>query len=160
MPAEQRSVPPGVAVVPVSLRRLVLRHRPVGPVWVHARLAPGEGAGDLTVFDQDGSPIIDVTGLAVRRLAGSRPYRDWLYELGWPGPRLLFADSAGVAAELATLLERRGQSDELDQPSPRRTNGPGPHCSSGYSAAAGATPAWCTGGAWTAPQWSTPPPTR
>ncbi|WP_028933378.1 type I polyketide synthase [Pseudonocardia spinosispora] len=133
--AEQRAVPPDVAVVPVSARRVRMRRSPDRAVWVHARLEAGRDGGDLTVFDEQGTPLIEVEGLTVARLASATPYARWLYDVEWraaelprpPGaeaatsPWLVLGDSSGVGAEVVRTLERRGHpcvlvaASELDR---------------------------------------------
>ncbi|MGP3985840.1 type I polyketide synthase [Streptomyces sp. 3N207] len=117
---------PQVPVVPVSMRRLRIHHRPGEQVWVHARLdsSGSADAGSLLVLDDEGEVLIEVDGLTVRRLTPAPRYADWLYELEWralerpavtaagrtsPGPWLVLADRSGVGAALAAELGQRGE---------------------------------------------------
>ncbi|WP_030517776.1 type I polyketide synthase [Nocardia sp. NRRL WC-3656] len=114
---------PSAAVVPVRIDRLRTHATPTGPVWVHARAGSTGDCGDLLVLAQDGTVLIEVEGMTVVGLPDPRPYRDWLYRVDWEaadsrtvpercraaGTWLVLADSIGVGAELARLLEQVGQ---------------------------------------------------
>ncbi|WP_342374010.1 type I polyketide synthase [Myxococcus stipitatus] len=103
-------------------------------VWAHLRLRDGEGAGfsgDLTLRDAEGRRVAEVSGIQVSRLPGaswravSAEISEWMYQVDWdpqalpesltwreksPGTWVIFGDSRGVARELRSLLEARGES--------------------------------------------------
>ncbi|MFS8068603.1 MAG: type I polyketide synthase, partial [Byssovorax sp.] len=122
--------------VPVRLRHFRVHRRPAGEVFGHAlrRSPEGEAArleGDVTLLDAAGQILVEARGLELLRLADApRPIRredgdDPLLTLEWqrseaPRPPAraatnkqgrwwLLADKGGLAAEVASLLARRGE---------------------------------------------------
>ena len=122
----------GALYLPSGMGSVKVLGRPGARAWSHAVLRPADpGAemrvGDVTVYDEDGAEVVQVTGLALKRtLFGARAaapsFGGWLYEVEWeddgaarPAPEhapagtwLVLADRAGTGAELARLLEERG----------------------------------------------------
>jgi acyl transferase domain-containing protein len=132
--------------MPVGVERLRLTGSPSQELWCHAHLGPGEAAeeavvGDLYLFDREGRPVLEAQGVCLRRqhtsvcwgLEGN--FHEWLYQVEWqlqmPLPQttkteqragpdrekwLLFADRAGVACALRSLLESHGACCVLVSP--------------------------------------------
>lgn len=122
--------------LPTGLRSFRLLKRPGQRVWSHARLKSGVGSdegmfeGDVSILDETGQLLIEVSGLQLYRSVTQSPERtdlsDWLYELAWeehafattptttqnaqPGQWLIFLDRGGVGQQLARLLAERGES--------------------------------------------------
>ena len=125
--------------VPVGLEKLQV-FRPAGPsVRCHARLRKDGDSrtksmikGDLTLLDDNGQVVAEVTGLWLARampeqLVGKPRLRtdDWLYELDWQpqdrqnqhtnkngaaaGNWLVLCDENGIGPALAEQLELRGE---------------------------------------------------
>ena len=111
-------------------------------MWCDARLHPPQSdrpetlEADLTLFDLQGEPIAQMTGLQLRRVRRQtmlgkteNPETDWLYEVVWreqnrspltqdlhpPQSRhwLLFADRSDSIEHLASLLRDRGETCTL-----------------------------------------------
>jgi acyl transferase domain-containing protein len=144
----------GATFVPVGIKTLKV-FRAAGPtLWAHASLR-GAGTdagrsraelkgdafeGQLVVYDQSGSPVIDLSGMRVERLERERRetsrdlLSDSLYEIDWkpappsgePRPErlsedergvwLILADDAGVAEVLTDALARRGDRTVMVRP--------------------------------------------
>jgi myxalamid-type polyketide synthase MxaD len=133
----------GGATVPIQIDRVNVRSRPVASVWGHARLRSGgnagEHVGDVNLLDETGELLVETRGLRLRPLENQAEYgRDtsidgWLYEMKWrsrvrsspkqtpsvpssAGVWLIFADSGGVAQQLAQILTARGETPVLIRP--------------------------------------------
>ncbi|MFE6994246.1 polyketide synthase dehydratase domain-containing protein, partial [Streptomyces pharetrae] len=126
----REDAPAGTGIrLPVAIAEVRLEHVGDRPVWVHATVT-GNGAelvGDIGVYDEDGTPLGEVTGFRaadVERAAASvglTTIDGWLTETTWrelpeapeppdghPGQWLLFADGGGVAEALAERITARG----------------------------------------------------
>ena len=127
---------PGGPFVPVHIRHLRVHRPAAGEVWSHAQLRPGAGEGassfeaDVRLLDATGQVLVEVLGLRLHRLAKAPSPRESddeaLLALEWQraeaprsqhgaaakkrGSWLLLADEGGVAAEVQSLLEERGES--------------------------------------------------
>ena len=131
--------------VPVGIKTLKVFGPAGATLWAHASVrgaetnaGPGSSRaksgdafeGHLVVFDEAGSPVIDLNGMRVQRLERERPDTsrdslvDSLYEIDWkPAPPLgelerlseaergtwlILGDRAGAAEMLTQALTRRG----------------------------------------------------
>ena len=119
--------------IPISIERLVVHRRPSGRLWNHARLRPTVSpdgqtfVGNLPVLDDDNSPVLEISGLHVRRAPRTSLLRfahrrllDAVYSLRWmeeatpppttpkPGCWLIFADEGGLGLQLAEQLSADG----------------------------------------------------
>jgi acyl transferase domain-containing protein/surfactin synthase thioesterase subunit/acyl carrier protein len=123
--------------LPVGVERFQVYRAHAMEGWTHAvvREQPARGQAaviDIRVYDDDGSPVATLDGLAVRRLPrASLTVPDdaavggWLYQPRWRERRpatpprtalaswLIFADRGGVGAALAEVLEGRGDWCQL-----------------------------------------------
>ncbi|MDY6937925.1 MAG: SDR family NAD(P)-dependent oxidoreductase [Cyanobacteriota bacterium] len=131
--------------VPVFVQTVQRFGQPSPQMWCDARLHPRQDdrpetlEADLTLFDLQGEPIAQMTGLQLRRVRRQtmlgkteNPETDWLYEVVWreqhratrelqpPQPRhwLLFADRSESIDRLAALLRDRGETCTLVFPGP------------------------------------------
>ena len=128
----------GTAYVPLSIDKVTVTAPPASQrLWVHARArqSSGNGAdgvvGDLTVFDDDGRIIADISGLFVKRAAqavllkaaSAEKLDARLHEVTWVeevlpdgapdanrGAWVILADSQGVGEALGDVLEAAGES--------------------------------------------------
>nr|VFJ62646.1 MAG: Acyl transferase domain-containing protein [Candidatus Kentron sp. DK] len=146
--------------MPVGIKELQV-YGPVPPrCWALARVASGEQdtmTMDVSLWDEAGVPIAQVTGLAARRVDPrtiARHFRkksDALYELAWReqeiefageasavgeanGSWLILADRGGLGEELAGRLEAAGNTCILayaDTPASSRQGLPGPSARDG-----------------------------
>ena len=89
--------------------------------------------GDVLVMNEDGQPVMEATGLSVKRVESTAERNleeglgEWFYEIQWeakedarpgetesigkkdgPGVWLIFADAGGLGEALATCLEEQG----------------------------------------------------
>jgi acyl transferase domain-containing protein/acyl carrier protein len=126
---------PEVTFVPASIDRLYVHHRLPDAAWVrvsHSASVPGaDGAPalDIEVLDEDGRPLIDLTGLRVQRLGRAAlpdPLAECAYSVVWhrkdlpagapakapskAGVWLVFGDEQGCGAALAQELRARGDT--------------------------------------------------
>jgi phthiocerol/phenolphthiocerol synthesis type-I polyketide synthase C len=123
-------VQPGAATyLPLRVDGFRLFTGQATPRWAHAAVAPPEpGAEEITgatvvLYDEEGTPVGEVTGITLRRLDRGQdtdPLADALHEITWlrapaeppavsrPGTWLLFADAGGTGAALADALHARG----------------------------------------------------
>nr|AYM54555.1 hypothetical protein [Racemicystis crocea] len=119
--------------VPVGIERVRLHRQPGREVWVSATVrADQDESGqerifDLRLLDEEGTLLVDIEGLRVRRLpshpAAARDELDGcVYEVEWrrvealpevplpqKGAWLVFTDRGGVGASLQGLLSAEGQ---------------------------------------------------
>ena len=132
----------GATYVPVGCRKVRYYRRPGQSLWSHAKIRTGSASGDaefeadLTLLDDDGDTIIEITGFRLARVAQVRPAPTptetdtWIYDIEWrvaaaadtkagepsldPGGRwIILADSSGLADALQQDLEARGQRCRL-----------------------------------------------
>ena len=125
--------------VPSSIERLVLGSRPQGPLFSHVRRRPEASSGerilDITVFEETGARVVEVSGLLLRRMpAGRAPFLE-APSMGWvpvdmggalrsdPGActvEVAGGESALVLAEALTeaggRVTRREVSEVIDSP--------------------------------------------
>lgn len=127
--------------LPLGIDKFQIFASPGKLVWCHARLRDAASGtdtpvGDLSLFDEAGQLVGEVSGLRIQRtshIALQRTWQDspidWLYELAWqqhdlldatpltqtqkPGHWLIFADRAGVGKSQAALLDEKGDSCTL-----------------------------------------------
>ncbi|MEM7482781.1 MAG: amino acid adenylation domain-containing protein [Acidobacteriota bacterium] len=123
----------GGTFLPAEVASMQWHGRPAGPLWSHARVRsqepnPEEIIADVLVFDHGGRPLVDLEGLRLVRLGTSveslRSLGKLLYEVAWQPDEqpadaateaeerlnwLVLANGRGVAADLLTRLEARGQ---------------------------------------------------
>lgn len=128
----------GALYVPVHVDRLQVRGRPAAAAWSHACLKPASDTStldaDVSLLDENGVPVIQVSGLRLRRVgsaghqARARSLAGWAYEVKWetkakaegwyawqaprpprPGAWLIFADQGGVGRAIASLLSEWGE---------------------------------------------------
>lgn len=120
-------IPDGAgAYLPVGIDSLRVWERPEGELWSHATLTaftPAAIAGDVTLLDLQGRPVVELKGLRLKPLAKKQD--DGFYRLDWvqaerqasealpAGPWLLLADRQGVAQSLAEKLAARGENVQL-----------------------------------------------
>lgn len=119
----------GETALPFAIEEYRFYQRPGDrPVWAYARRT-GDRAWNLQLLTEEGEMLADSVGYEVRtasRAALQRTRTDWLYELEWsaqehpeqpaaptPGSWLIFADQAGIGAQLAALLHEQGQQTVL-----------------------------------------------
>ncbi|MDI3287042.1 type I polyketide synthase [Polyangium sp. 15x6] len=141
LPAEGRPSSARDALLPVELR--LARFFPGawrGPLWCHVvlRASPADAhlvVGDFVVTNEAGQRLFEGRELCAKRwerktAASNDPLHDWFYELAWrpevrpaearttdaPGTWILLADRGGIAAQLARLLEARGETCKLVRP--------------------------------------------
>jgi myxalamid-type polyketide synthase MxaB len=100
--------------------------------WAHARVRARQGVSkdtytvDITIADDAGHPVAEVTGLHIKRVpvsAGARALQvqDWLYTIHWiersrskaavssaPGDWLIFSNGDRLGEQLTRLLENQG----------------------------------------------------
>jgi acyl transferase domain-containing protein/acyl carrier protein len=119
----------GGLYLPSAIDRVRLCRKPGRRVWAHARLREKTerwSVADLDVYDEAGQLVAEVRGLRSQRVAGGRGAEaldDLLYAYQWqpqprptpatpaePGSWLLFADTGGVAEQLAERLRAHGES--------------------------------------------------
>jgi NADPH:quinone reductase-like Zn-dependent oxidoreductase/acyl carrier protein len=129
------------AFLPVRFERLVIHGRLEGSaLWSHARMRPAGSmtaetrVGDVTVFDETGTLVLEVAGVTVKRApaealaAIGRVYRDtWLHTVQWrtqplglacvgPGGHwLLLGAATEIGERLAGALRARGESVTIDR---------------------------------------------
>ncbi|MCC6747312.1 MAG: thioester reductase domain-containing protein, partial [Deltaproteobacteria bacterium] len=116
-------------VLPVGLRRLRLLRRGAATGWAHARLRPGAGGaggleGEVTLYNDEGLPILEAEGLVVRTLEGLALSAEGLtHAVSWderavaelpasgPSSRrwLLVGEGQGLTERLAERLRGRGE---------------------------------------------------
>jgi len=124
--------------LPVGLDRLQVYQQPCENAWAYATLADGAAngvealKGDLVVFDHNGQPLLQATGLRMKRLDGNlqetaeqQSIDNLLYGLQWqtasrprpadgiaplPGVWVLFVDKGIVSPRLVQVLEAHGDS--------------------------------------------------
>ncbi len=116
---------PGGAFVLGDIEEIRFFARPGASLWSHLSVEPdqqpGRLRGDIRIFDDDGTPLAELLGLAIEflehRETGER-LEDCLYTVRWReaddppttpavgdgGSWLILADSGGVGRELARLL--------------------------------------------------------
>lgn len=126
----------GGATVPIQIDRVIVRGRPAAGLWGHARLRAngnaGEHIGDVSLLDETGELLVETRGLRLHALESppasvlNTNMDGWLYELRWrarmrslgrraaavqstAGAWLIFADTGGVAQQLAQLITARGE---------------------------------------------------
>ena len=127
--------------LPLGIDKFQLFASPGEQVWCYAHLrdeafATDTPVGDLSLFDEAGQLVGEVSGLRIQRTSRTALQRawqdsptDWLYELAWQqhdlldatpltqteghGHWLIFADRAGVGQSLAALLDEKGDSCTL-----------------------------------------------
>ncbi|MBI3898381.1 MAG: SDR family NAD(P)-dependent oxidoreductase [Gammaproteobacteria bacterium] len=113
--------------VPVRIQRVRFLHAPSNNFWCYGRRTKKIDdaiEGDLTVFDETGAIVAQLTGIRAQAL--TRRDHDaliesgnWLYEFAWQraatvdapinaGRWLVFEDNTGVAEELIPKLETHG----------------------------------------------------
>ncbi len=123
----------GQTYLPFSLEKATIFNTEERKLWSHAVLRPNSTlnasavTADFHIFDDEGRPVAEVSGLAFMRLAEQAPQadwrQDWLYEVAWqpatspraenPLPRgkwLVFADEQGVGEALAGRLAGMGST--------------------------------------------------
>jgi acyl transferase domain-containing protein/acyl-CoA synthetase (AMP-forming)/AMP-acid ligase II/NADPH:quinone reductase-like Zn-dependent oxidoreductase/acyl carrier protein/short-subunit dehydrogenase len=145
MSAADATVSDAEGYIPVGVDALRASGAPGIPVWAHARV-PDQPAGDddvlrgdVTLLDDEGRVIADVSGLRLKRLrrsaaeAQQRAWTELVYELRWkplpplsetdtrspaelPGTWVVFADASGVGDELAATLAANGVAATLVRP--------------------------------------------
>lgn len=129
---------------PISLDSLRFFGSPEGELYVHTILQSTNNAdaeiitGDVTVFDENGSPLLEARGLKGRRFDAAQLYaaeesiRSWFNEPIWEheekqttyrfqgrdekarrGGWLIFSDQSGFGEKLNELLRRRGESSVI-----------------------------------------------
>ena len=119
--------------LPVAFDRIELLSVLDGELWSHCRFRETPAAdsriADVRIYGTDGQLKLEILGLLLRRAARHdlerlpQPPPDWFYEPVWEegaavlsadsaasGGWLILADSGGVGASLAQLLEQRGNS--------------------------------------------------
>ncbi len=118
--------------VPAGIERVWLRGRPGASVWCHARRRASDPlshtrAGDLTVFDDAGAPLLEVEGLTFRRTrAGDDREAVRPHEVAWRpveraaappvevcGVWLVLDGADGVGAHVVAVLAERGKEARL-----------------------------------------------
>ena len=120
-------------VVPISARRLSVHQQPGAEAWAHVKLrASGEGddapEGDVVLFDASGRVLMEVQGLRLKSLEqipekSSEQSDEALLMLQWQrldlleeqarvrgGRWLMLADEGGMAEQIQSMFEARGES--------------------------------------------------
>lgn len=105
---------------------------PSAPLWAYA-LGRQEGdtlSGEVSLVDESGQVLVQLDGVRMHRLDAvpDTEIEEWLYEVEWqlseppkpearrddePGTWLIFADSQGVGADLASRLAAAGKTPLL-----------------------------------------------
>jgi len=127
--------------LPVGLESLRIYRRPFTELWSQAVLRQTAQLdadlleGDLLVLNEDGQPVLEASGLRVKRVESRAEQNaeeglgEWFYEVQWqakeesrpgetasagkkdePGAWLIFADAGGLGKGLATYLEEQGET--------------------------------------------------
>ncbi|AKH85658.1 hypothetical protein AA958_29290 [Streptomyces sp. CNQ-509] len=127
--------------LPVRVGGFALYAERAEPCWAYAAAtAPEPGAEEITdatvmLYDASGAPVGEVTGIALKRLAGDTsadPLAEALYDIDWrqtpgkaeaeagaePGTWLVFADAGGTCDALVTGLRARGGTCVTVTPGP------------------------------------------
>lgn len=133
--------------LPVSVERLCFNRPLKSNIWSYVQLRPiteqNQLIADVQLFDEEGTMIADIQGLTSKRVNSQILFKqkpkinqDWFYQVQWqPQPQipvhksknddghwLIFADSTGVAQQLATLLESQQQTCTLVFPNDLNSN--------------------------------------
>lgn len=118
----------GGAFLPIGLERARLIAEPGDHAWCHARLRPqvepnGDGpretlVADLTICDADGRPLVELSGLSLKRADQSvaEPLDRLLYEIAWrsaPRPATQPEPESLAARASALLLEEPNRTADL-----------------------------------------------
>lgn len=125
--------------LPVGIDRIKVYGRPSLRMWSHAHLVEQNASiirGDIHLFDQDGSLLVDIEGFRAQSLNSGRSVAadkldEWLYEMQWQpqarpaesqakephadrrGLWIIFADQSGVGPTLASYLHEREEATIL-----------------------------------------------
>jgi len=126
------ALPEGATYLPAGLQRMRVVRRPGKGAWGHARIRSRAGelvVGDITFFEDDGTVVLSIEGLELRRVEASKALprdtlKDCVFSVEWqrkersaapaPGARrdggwLVISDQGGVGAALVSILRERGE---------------------------------------------------
>jgi hybrid polyketide synthase/nonribosomal peptide synthetase FtdB len=131
--------------LPISIERIRLTSGYTGPIWAHAKMIESNAhklVGDIYLYDKDGNAVGEIKGFLAQGIdqssgnASLSTIDNWLYEVQWQeqelpmvenesiSPKenswwLIFADQQGMAEELSSLLEHKGEQCCLVYPGDR-----------------------------------------
>jgi acyl transferase domain-containing protein/acyl-CoA synthetase (AMP-forming)/AMP-acid ligase II/acyl carrier protein len=117
--------------IPIGLEQLAIQSLPNNKVWSYLALRPDNNqsqilTADVWLYNEYGELIATITGLKSQAIKSTPAWHNWLYQPQWKlqplltpaslintGTWLIFADSTGIAQQLAGQLNSQQQQSHL-----------------------------------------------